>query len=68
MLQRNRMHGMNFIKLFTQFKLSNKTIDLILPYTDVYTRCFPSVCGKKPAQATRAGFEPTTSCSLVQTS
>ena len=30
---------------------SLKIIDLILPYTDVcialYTRCFPSVCGKK---------------------
>ena len=42
-------------------------IDLILPYTDVcnsialYTQCFPSVCGKT-SQATRAGFESTTSC------
>ena len=35
-----------------------------LPYTIVcialYTQCFPSVCGKKTSQATRAGFEPTT--------
>ena len=35
------------------------------PYTDVYialyTPCFPSVCGKNFTQATRAGFEPTTS-------
>ena len=30
----------------------------------VYTQCFQSVCGKKPSQATRAGFEPTTSCLL----
>ena len=46
-------------------------VDLILPYTDVcialYTQCFPNVCGKKkPSQATRAGFQPTTL--LVQTS
>ena len=40
------------------------TIYLILPYTDVctalYTRCFPTVC-ETTSQATRAGFEPTTS-------
>ena len=43
---------------------------LILPYTDVcialHTWCFPSVW--KTSQANRAGFEPTTSCLLVQTS
>ena len=37
-----------WLKLFCQ--RSPKLIDLILPYTDVcialYTRCFPSVCGK----------------------
>ena len=42
-------------------------IDFILPYTDVcialHTLCFPSVC-EKTSQATRAGFEPTTSCLL----
>ena len=35
-------------------------------YEALYTQCFPSVCEKTP-QATRAGFEPTTSCLLVQT-
>ena len=40
-------------------------------YTDVcialYVQCFSSVC-EKTSQATRAGFEPTTSCLLEQTS
>ena len=36
----------------------------------LYTQCFPSVCGQNftgNSQATQAGFEPTTSCLLVQT-
>ena len=33
----------------------------------MYVQCFPSIC-EKTSQATRAGFEPTTSCLPVQTS
>ena len=47
------------------------TTDLMLPYIDLcitlYTQCFPSVC-ENTSQVTRAGFEPTTSCLLVQMS
>ena len=39
-------------------KKVSKLLELILPYTNVcialYTRCFPSVCGKKTSQATWA--------------
>ena len=49
----------------------DKQLIYFVLYTDVcialYVQCFPSVC-EKTSQATRAGFEPTTSCLLVQMS
>ena len=46
----------------------DKQLILFCPvHRPVYVQCFPSVC-EKTSQATRAGFETTTSCLLVQMS